>query len=477
MDGSAESVDCPLVVDLDGSLTRSDLFLESFLSLLANKPLRGLAALWALRHGRAAMKARVAAEAPLDADGLAFNEEFIEYLRAEKAKGRSLYLASAADAAYVRTVAERLGLFDGVFASDGQRNLKGAAKASLLRNLFGHGGFGYAGNEAADFAVWREAGEVVVVNASPHLLGLVRRSFPAVTVIAPRRVRLGDYLEALRPHQWLKNLLVLVPAFTAHRFDVAALVACLLAICSFSLCASSVYLLNDLLDLRHDRNHPTKRHRVLASGRIDIRHGIALFPLPLCLAGLLGLLLPPAFLLTLCAYYALTLAYSLYLKRQTTLDVVVLACLYGMRLVAGAAAVTVPLSPWLLTFALFLFLSLALVKRWADLAARLDEGSADLAGRGYRVSDLPIVQTMAAASGYIAVLVFCLYIDSPVVSALYRNAPFLWGIPVILLYWISRILIATHRGAMDDDPVLFAVSDRASQVCAALVLLAVAVSI
>jgi 4-hydroxybenzoate polyprenyltransferase len=318
---------------------------------------------------------------------------------------------------------------------------------------------------------------VLVVNASPGLLRVVARRFPAARIIAARAVTARDYLAAMRPHQWLKNLLLFVPGFVGHQFGPAMLVACALAFASFSLCASSVYLLNDLLDLRHDRQHRTKRHRPFASGRVDALHGVAMFVLALLGAIAIGLLLPRNFLAVLGCYYALTLAYSLALKRQPILDVMTLAGLYGMRIVAGGAAVMVWLSPWLLAFSVFFFLCLALVKRSTELIDRQQRGAADPPGRGYRLGDLTILQTMAATSGYVAVLVFILYVNSPIVAALYGAPDRLWAIAGILLYWVSRVLILTHRGEMHDDPVVFAAKDGASLICAALIALVVVTSI
>jgi 4-hydroxybenzoate polyprenyltransferase/phosphoserine phosphatase len=473
----AEAMERPLVVDLDGTLIRSDLLLESWFALLSATPLRLPAALAALARGPAAFKARLAADATLDIARLPFNEEFLAFLRAEHARGRRIYLASAADARFVHAVADELGLFDGVFASDGATNLKGAAKARALCAAFGERGFDYAGNAGADLDVWQAAGGVLAVNVSSALLRTVLRRFPDAKVIAPKQPAARDYIRALRPHQWLKNLLLLVPGFAAHRFDVGMVVACALAWISFSLCASSVYLLNDLLDLRHDRQHRSKRHRPFASGRLDMLHGVAMGALCLLGAVLVALLLPLPFLGVLAVYSVLTLAYSIALKRQPILDVITLAGLYGIRIVAGGAALAVVLSPWLLAFSIFFFLCLALVKRSTELIERLGRGAVDPPGRGYRLTDLSVLQTMAGASGYVAVLVFILYINSPAVAALYGDTQRLWAIPAILLYWVSRVLILTHRGEMHDDPVVFAARDRASLICAALIALVVVASI
>jgi len=475
--GGAGSPGRPLVVDMDGTLIRSDLLVESFFALLSTAPHRALLATVSLVRGRAAFKARVGKEVTLNLRHLPLSDAMVSLLRDEKAKGRRIYLASAGHGDYVRGLAEELGLFDGVFASDEQTNLRGATKAQVLSDAFGPGGFDYAGDSTADLAVWQAAHKVIVVNASPSLIRIAHRRFADVTVVEPRTKRAADYLRALRPHQWLKNLLLFVPALAAHQFNATTAVACLLAFASFSLCASSVYLLNDLLDLRHDRQHPTKHRRPLASGRVHLVHGAFLAPALLLAAAIAALALPVKFLLVLGIYYALTTAYSVYLKRQPVMDVLTLAGLYGIRVYAGAVAIAVVVSPWLLTFSMFLFLCLALVKRTAELIERFQSGGADPAGRGYRLTDVTLLQTMATSSGYVAVLVFGLYISSVAATSLYDAPERLWVVPGILLYWISRILILTHRGEMHDDPVLFAATDRTSLACGALSVLAVLASI
>jgi 4-hydroxybenzoate polyprenyltransferase/phosphoserine phosphatase len=467
----------PLVVDLDGTLILTDMLIESFFALVTDRPRDAAKTLWHLRYGKALFKAEVAERARLDLRTLPFNEELLAWLKEEKIKGRQIYLASAANKSYVQAMAEHLTLFDGIFASDSTTNLSGATKAEVLCHAFGRGNFDYVGNAAIDLEVWKEAGGVFLVNAGTGLTKTVFSRFPQAKVIVPRTTGWRDYLRVLRVHQWLKNLLIFVPAFTAHRFDGIAALACLAAFFSFSLCASSVYVLNDLLDLRNDRTHPTKRLRPFASGKVDVWNGLFLLPILMFSAMLIGLILPWRFLGVLCGYYAATMAYSIYLKRKTTLDVVTLACLYGARLLAGGAAVSVPLSPWLLTFSIFLFLSLALVKRSSELMERIAAHAGNPAGRGYRLDDLPVLQTLAAANGNVAVLTFILYVNSPAVAPLYSHPLRLWIIPVILLYWISRVLILTHRGEMREDPVLFAARDRISWICVALMALAAVVSI
>ena len=466
---SDASLDRPLVVDLDGTLIKSDLLVESLSALLSTAPLRGLGVLAALAEGRAALKARVAKAVTLDLDSLPVNPELMAYLRAERARGRRIYLATAAHESQAHAMAARIGLFDGVFASDARTNLKGTAKANALCAAFGRGGFDYAGDTAADLAVWQAAGAVIVVNAAPAVQRDVIARFPEALVLDRRTPRGRDFLKAVRVHQWLKNLLIFIPAFTAHRFDPATGLLCLAAMLSFSLGASSVYLLNDLLDLRSDRAHPTKRRRPFAAGRIDLTTGALLCAGTAVAAALVALLLPWRFLLVLAIYYALSTAYSMFLKRQPIVDVLTLACLYGVRLFAGGVAVAVTLSPWLLMFSTFFFLCLALVKRCTELIERQARDSGDPPGRSYRLADLPMLQTMATTAGYVSVLVFILYVNSPAVAALYGSPETLWLIPLILLFWISRVLLVMQRGDMHDDPVLFAARDTTSLVCAGLI--------
>lgn len=472
----------PLVVDLDGTLIRTDLLVESFFALLGHQPSAAFRALRALRIGRAEFKAKLADQAVIEVPTLPFNEEVLAYVAAEKNRGRKVYLASASDKRHVQSLADHLGLFDGVFGSEGGVNLAGRQKADMLCAMFGEGGFDYIGDASVDEAVWRRSHGVFLADARPSHLAEVRRWAPHVRVIGTRRSFIAgqvwlDYVRAIRLHQWLKNILILLPALAAHRLG-GALFSCILGFVSFSLCASSVYVLNDLLDLRSDRAHARKRLRPFAAGRIPLIKGALLFPALLVSSLLIALMLPWRFLLVLAGYYALTCAYSFWLKRQTLVDVVTLACLYGIRLVAGSAAASIILSPWLVAFSIFLFFCLALVKRCAELVDRKARGKEGiLVGRGYSTEDIPALQAMSAASGFVSVLVLALYVDGPAVRALYSHPGRLWAIAVLLLYWVSRTILLTHRGLMHDDPVVFAAKDRTSLLIAFGCVLVMAASI
>lgn len=466
----------PLVVDLDGTLLKTDLLYEALFLLLGVKPLDAIRSVFSLRGGKAAFKASLADSAVLDLHSLPMDEEVLALIRKARAGGRPVYLASASDRRYVEALAAHVGLFDGIFASDGAVNLGGSAKAKVLTEAFGAGGYDYIGNDTVDLPVWSSARTAYVADPRPGLLKAARQVAQDVRPLTPRPRNLGHYLRAVRVHQWLKNLLILVPGLAAHVTDPAAYGVALLALLSFSLCASSVYLLNDLLDLRNDRGHATKRNRPFAAGTLPLIHGFWLFPALLAVSLLLALLVSPLFLAVLAAYYTLTLGYSLWIKRLMMLDVVVLAGLYGIRVVAGSAAFAVPLSEWLIAFCIFLFLSLALVKRAAELVSRQNAGRGDPAGRGYRLIDLPVLEMLASASGFVAVLVLALYINSPDVARLYAHAQMLWAGCLILMYWVGRILVLTHRGEMHDDPVVFAATDRNSLVCCGLLVLVVLAS-
>jgi 4-hydroxybenzoate polyprenyltransferase len=338
-----------------------------------------------------------------------------------------------------------------------------------LTDRFGHRGYIYVGDAEADVPVWREAAKAVTVNPSRTLKAKVEALGPEVQHLSSRSGSAKAYLKALRPHQWLKNFLVFLPMLAAHKWDAETFGQSLLAFVAFSLVASGVYVLNDLLDLSADRAHPRKRNRPLASGALPIAHGTWLVPI-LLLSGLaFAIPLGSLFVLVLLGYCSATTAYSLWLKRHMIIDICTLAGLYTTRVVAGGVATGIPLSVWLLAFSIFFFFSLAAVKRQAELIDGVATGAVTAHGRSYHVNDLPVVASMATASGYVSVLVMALYLNSPTVSALYSYPEALWGICLVLLYWISRMVMATNRGNMHDDPLVFAVKDRISLICLALV--------
>lgn len=459
-----------LVVDLDGTLVRSDLLYESFWAALSRRWTAPLTASAALVSGRAALKRHLAGLGKIDPALLPFNDPVIDYVRRWRAAGGRTALVTASDQAWADAIAAHLGLFDEVYGSDGNVNLKGDAKARFLAGKFGDGGFAYMGDAPADLPVWTRAGKAITVDAAPRLRGTVDASAAEPEHLYTGRAGFAAaFLRALRPHQWIKNTLVFVPVMAAHRFTSEAFIESTIAFVAFCLIASGVYILNDLLDLAADRAHPRKRLRPFASGDLSIAAGTWAAPVLLAGGFVCAAALGWASVLVMACYLAGSVAYSLDLKRRAIVDVCVLAALYTARLTAGGVATGTPLSVWLLAFSIFLFFSLGAMKRHAELVDGAATGRLSLEGRNYTVGDLPLIGMMTLASGYVSVLVLALYLNSPVVATLYTSPSALWGICLVMLYWVSRMALASHRGTMHDDPVVFAIKDRVSLLCLALI--------
>ena len=461
-----------LIVDLDDTLVRTDMLYETFWSALATDWRVAFGAARAFAGGgRAALKHYLARSGSVEPDRLPYNVLVIDRVTRWRIAGGRTALVTATDQHVAEKIAAHLGLFDEVHGSDGRRNLKGETKARFLAERFTEG-FHYLGDSDADIAIWRRSLTAVTVDVPAAL----RARVDALGVVAEHIAtpvegegRGAVLLRTLRPHQWLKNVLVFVPMLTAHALTATALLQSALAFVAFSLFASSAYVLNDLLDLQADRAHPRKRTRPLASGKLPLATGTLLAPALLVAGMLVAASLGVEFLLVMLGYFVATLSYSLYLKRQALLDICVLAGLYTARIVAGGVAVTIPLSVWLLAFSVFFFFSLAAVKRQAELADNLARGRGGAVGRAYVTEDLPLVTTMALAAGYVSVLVMALYVNSVTALELYGHPSMLWGICAVLLYWISRMVMVTHRGGMHDDPIVYAVKDPGSRVCFALI--------
>ncbi|HUN74144.1 MAG TPA: UbiA family prenyltransferase [Steroidobacteraceae bacterium] len=460
---AADLLEPVLCVDLDGTLVRSDLLLESLLRLIKRNPLYLFCLPFWLLRGKAAFKSSVASRVEIDPALLPYHREFLAWLESERNRGRALWLCTAADRRQADCVAQHLGIFTGVLASDATVNLAGAHKREALVARFGKDAFDYCGNERRDLAVWRAARGAIVVSSNGSLARRVESFVPILQHFAGPRRPVRSLLRALRPHQWTKNALLLIPLLMAHRVgNLASLAAGVGAVVAFSLVASAVYVVNDLLDVEADRAHARKSKRPFASGDLSIAAGFALAPALVVAATAIATFLPPRFGLALATYSALSLAYSFRLKRILLLDAIALAGLYTLRIIAGAGAVQVALSFWLLLFSVFLFLSLALVKRYAELDALRRQRRLRAAGRGYHVEDLAILQSFGTASGYLSVLVLALYINSPETAALYHHPKAIWMLCVLTLYWVSRVWMTAHRGGMHEDPVLYALRDRVS---------------
>jgi len=467
-----------LVVGLDGILVKTNLLLESLFVLLKREPWTVmLLPLWLLR-GPAYMRAELARRTELAADTLVYNERLLERLREEHRRGRRIVLATSTHAKHATAIARHLGVFAEVLASDATHDLTANRKLAAIADYAGGAAFDYAGGTAADLPIWRSARKVICIDASASVVSAVRSFTAPEEFVRPPRRYARLLVRSIRVHQWLKNSLVFVPIAAAHRiWDVAADLRVLAAFCAYSLCASSIYVLNDLTDLPADRLHPRKRQRPFASGDLPLGVGLVLSPLLLAISAVIVLtVLPTIFLVVLVIYYVSSMAYNFAAKEAAVWDVVLLAGLYVLRVLAGAAAVPVAPSVWLLAFSMFVFLSLALAKRYSEMYTLHKLGRDHAHGRGYVTEDMPALQSMGVASGYLAVLVMALYINSPEVHALYVRPYVLWAICPLLLFWTTRIWLKTHRGEMHDDPVVFALRDKVSLLVGALTIACLAIA-
>jgi 4-hydroxybenzoate polyprenyltransferase/phosphoserine phosphatase len=455
-----------LVVDLDGTLIKTDLLLETANQFVARHPLRFYQVAQWLLAGKCALKSQLAHASEIDPASLPYNEPLLAWLRKQKEQGRHLVLATASHQQLADRVAAHLGLFDTVIGTDVTLNLKSGAKRDWLVERFGDKGFDYIGNEHADLKVWQTAHRAHVVDPSPSLRSKLENLGNLDTTFnSGRRPAIPSLVKTLRPHQWVKNLLVFVPLVMAQQYGhLSSVIETLFAFLIFSMTASSVYVLNDLVDVQDDRHHARKRLRSIASGSLSIGLGWVIWPSLLVLAFALSLVLQPnGFTGFLLVYFLLTLAYSFRLKKSALVDVLVLASLYTLRIIAGAAAIQIIPSFWLLAFSMFLFLSLAFIKRYSELrTANFQQSESTLRGRGYSPDDLEVVSTMGITSGYLSVMVLALYVNSNDVERLYRTPQLIWLACPLMLYWISRAWLVAHRGQMHDDPIVYAIKDKKS---------------
>ena len=450
-----------LVVDLDGTLTLTDTLAESVLRLIKHQPLSIFLLLFWLLSGRARFKQRVASRWRLDLANLPWRQDLLDYVAAERARGRRTVLATAAHHDIAQAAAAHLGLFDEVLSTSGGVNLKGANKLAAVRAAVGPR-FVYAGDSSADLPLWNGGAGAILVGVAPGTARKVTVPIEREFHNAPRGLRV--WLRALRVHQWLKNLLLFVPLLTAFAFaDLAKVGAALVAFLAFSLAASATYIGNDLWDLDSDRMHPRKRHRPFASAALPLAQGVGMAACLMALAFGLAWWVGPTFAAMLAGYVVITTAYSWTLKTYVLLDVMTLATLYTWRVLAGSVAVAIPVTPWLLAFAVFTFFSLALVKRCAELVSLQNEGKKGARGRDYQVHDLVVLWPMGVGASLCSVVVFGLYVGSPGAGSQYARTELLWLAGLGLLYWVARMWVKTARGEMHDDPIVFALRDRGSR--------------
>lgn len=449
-----------LVVDLDGTLCRTDTLHETLLRAVQQRPLATIRALLRLREGREVFKDELAQICLLEADHLVLNQTVIDLVNDGRAAHRKTALVTATHQRQAEIIATATGLFDEVHGSDRDVNLKGAQKAAFLTDRYGAGGFDYVGDSPADLPVWTAARQAITLGASETLRQQVDAANANARHLEPPHAPVGPALRAMRPHQWSKNILLFLPMVAAHDFS-AFWVVCLAAL-AFCLTASAVYVINDLLDLLADRAHPRKCKRPFAAGELSARQGLILAVGLITGAAVLSLFVGQLlFAATLLGYLVVTSAYSFWLKRKTIVDVITLAGLYTIRILAGGTAAAIVLSPWMLGFSMFLFLGLAAVKRQAELVDQSSTGR-EISGRGYFASDLPVLRGMALAAAHTSILVLALYINSPDVQLQYASPVLLWLVCPLLLYWQLRMILMTHRGYMTDDPIVYAATDKIS---------------
>ncbi len=460
----------PLCVDLDGTLVKSDTLVDSLLVLARTHPRLLLQLPGALMKGKAGFKAFVTSHVELDVAHLPFNRQLLHFLQQERARGREIYLTTGADIRLAERIAHHLGIFTGVLGSDGATNLTGHKKLATLQDQFGHDGFAYIGNSTADLPLLAAASEKMIANPSGALRSRIRNQRPAPShVFEERSNPVRALLKALRPHQWAKNLLILLPPLLAHDRSLPIILKALLAFFCFCCAASATYMINDLLDIDADRRNTRKRLRPFASGDLAPANGLIASAVLLIVAFAAARALPVHLIYWLLFYVACTLAYSLYLKSVPLLDVLVLSGLYTLRLLAGGAATHTPISHWLAGFAIFLFLSLAIVKRFAELESIRLSGKQLKNGRGYLMTDIEQMRSFGTASAFAAVVVFANYISGIDVARLYHHSHYLWLIVPCMILWLCRVWLLASRGELNEDPVAFALTDPPSLVIGAVV--------
>lgn len=454
----------PLCVDLDDTLIRTDMLWESVVQLWRSPVLALRALLALLSHGKAAFKTVLAEAITIDPASLPYREDVLEFVKSQHGIGRDVILATATHHIVAQSIANYLGMFCRVFATEGDINLSGAKKRDALVAAYGKQGFDYIGDSHKDLPIFLEARESFLVSPSRILLEKASAAGNVTRVFSEKGLSVKLIARALRVHQWAKNVLLVVPLLAAHLvWSPQAWISVFLAFIGFSLVASATYLINDLVDLKSDRIHSRKRFRPLASGRMSIPTGITLA----IVSGLSGFalsfeFLPAGFIFYLAFYTLLTLGYSFDLKRRLLIDVLTLAVLYTLRILAGGVAIGVVVSEWLLMFSLFIFLSLAFLKRAIELKGVV--GNTRVSGRGYSPVDLETIRVIGVSSGLMSVLVLCLYISSPAVTQLYRSPEILWLMGPLMIYWIARIWFLAARGEVHHDPVVFALLDWRSYI-------------
>ena len=458
-----------LAVDLDGTLINTDILYESFWSSLSRDWKTIIVLFTTLLKGKLFLKNSLKNTSKIDITKLPYNYDVIKYIKQMRSKGFQVVLITASHQFFADEISNHLNLFDYSFGSNKFVNLKGKNKAKFLIEKFGNKGFDYIGNSISDLEVWKVSKKAITCNASNSLklkLEKINLNYKHLNTI---KINLSEYCRSIRPQQWIKNVLIFLPILASHQLEFITISKSLVGFLAISLMASSIYLANDLLDLSDDRIHKVKKNRPFASGTIPILNGSILMLILFLLSLTISISLGWQFLLIIFSYFIIANTYSLFLKKIIILDMCILAGFYTLRVVAGGIATNIEISIWLIAFSIFIFFSLASVKRQAELVGSKSMKNKINIRRGYTKQDLTLITQMGIVSGYISVIVMALYIDSLKVQFLYSSPNFLWGVCFVIFFWISRIIIITHKGLMHHDPVAYATRDKVSIICLILI--------
>ncbi len=459
----------PLVVDLDGTLIFTDILYESLIQIFKKNLFIIFKLFFVALKGKASLKEFIGSKVNVNPATLPYNAEFLKWLRNEYKTGRKLILSTGSDLRTANKIAKYLGIFHSVIASDGKKNNTGLTKSKTLESKYGRLGFDYAGNSYDDIFVWKKSKFSIIVNASDNLIESVQKISKVNKIFFRPKFSFLIWFSAFRIHQWLKNLLLFVPLAAGHYLPNSATWELLfLAFFSFSICASSVYITNDLFDLESDRQHHRKMLRPFAAGKLPVWIGLVFSPILLCSGIFIATFISLKFLYCLLLYFAITFFYSLILKKIALIDCLILAFLYTIRIISGAVVIGDALSFWLLAFSFFIFLSLAFVKRYTEILSQKKDDKIKLSGRGYFLSDAYLIQTLGVTSGYASILVLALYLNSDSVLRLYQSPQLIWLAIPVMLFWVSSIWMHANHGKMHDDPLIFAIKNPISIITALL---------
>ena len=454
----------PIVVDLDDTLVLTDTLHENLITLIKNNPVEIFKLPTKLTNGKAAFKNYVYQNSQLEVDSLPYRKELIEYLTVKKQEGHKIILATAANEEIANTVAAYLGIFDQVLGSSSSHNLRGENKLQAIQQYVGKE-FIYAGDHSVDLPIWKVSkGAIIAGNKTSELSKeLAKHNIPVIKLFENPKVTLKTWVKAIRVHQWLKNGLLFVPLLVSFNFlEISKLLEVFLAFIAFSLGASATYILNDLWDLSNDRKHKRKCKRPFASGVISIPKAVKASIILLTTSFILSYWVSPAFFLIFILYLIITTLYSLKFKKEVLVDITILSILYTMRILAGGVVSNIGLSYWLISFSIFIFLSLATMKRCGELVSMADSPKNSIVGRGYSKSDLNILWPLGISSYIGAIILFGLYINDPITISNFNLSEGLWGVQLVLFYLVGNLWIKTKHGFMHDDPIVYLIKDKKS---------------